>query len=151
MHDCLKEKDRLVDLVFGELESREKSERIAELKSCHSCYSLYLSMDQAIRTFDQVAEAALPEESYWTGYETRLRTRLNEAERPNRRQVIAGWSRFDWLWTMPRAFKYGLAFMLLAVLSLVAFNSIRNRVKPSQPIIAETAPHTQPPNAQEPG
>jgi hypothetical protein len=150
MHDCHTEKDQLVDLVFGELESREKSARIAELKGCHSCYSLYLSMDQTIRTLDQMAEAALPEESYWTGYEARLQARLNEAARPNLRQVIAGWGGFDWLLAMPRAFRYGLAFTLLAVLSLVAFNSIRSRVKPSQLIVAETAPNAQKPDAQKP-
>jgi hypothetical protein len=82
MHDCVKTRELLVDLVFDELEPEARRRALLELEGCPDCLAQYRSMTDALRVFDQVTETAMPEESYWPGYETRLREGLR-SERPS--------------------------------------------------------------------
>src|SRR5437899_932472 len=85
MHDCVKTREMLVDLVCDELGPEAGRRALLELEDCPDCLAQYQSMTEALRVFDQVTETAMPKESYWPGYETRLRERLR-TERP-------GWTR----------------------------------------------------------
>src|SRR5262245_47104687 len=91
MHDCVKTRDLLVDLVFDELGPEARRRALLELEGCPDCLAQYRSMTEALRVFDRVTETAMPDESYWPGYETRLRERL--------RTVRASWMRrlADWI------------------------------------------------------
>src|SRR5262245_12211258 len=89
MHDCVKTRELLVDLVFDELGPEARRRALLELEGCPGCLAQYRSMAGALRMFDQVAETAMPEDSYWPGYETRLRERLRH-ERPS-------WARPSWM------------------------------------------------------
>src|SRR5215468_9706228 len=82
MHDCVKTRELLVDLVFDELGPEARRRAIQELDGCPDCMAQYRSMTEALRLFDQVTETVMPEEGYWPGYETRLRERLRH-ERPS--------------------------------------------------------------------
>ena len=72
MHDCRKFKDQLVDLLFESADADYRSRLLREVNSCESCQNLYRSMSETLTVFDQVAETALPEEAYWSGYAERL-------------------------------------------------------------------------------
>jgi hypothetical protein len=77
-------------------------------------------MTEALRVFDQVTETAMPEESYWPGYETRLRERLRHDRpswtRPSWIRWMAGWfSGFGPLTVRPLPVAAGLALVLLAI------------------------------------
>src|SRR5262245_11817449 len=120
MHDCVKTRGLLVDLVFDELGPEARRRALLELESCPDCLAQYRSMTEALRVFDQVAETAMPDESYWPGYETRLRERLLH-ERPS--WMRPSWMRWlaDWVGgfrplmapALPMA--AGLALVLLAI------------------------------------
>jgi hypothetical protein len=77
-------------------------------------------MTEALRLFDQATETAMPEESYWPGYETRLRERLRH-ERP--RWTLPRWTQWlaDWIGGFrllagpPLPVAVGLALVLLAI------------------------------------
>jgi hypothetical protein len=115
MHNCEKTNEQLVDLVFEELGAEARRRLLSELEGCQHCLAQYRSMSETLRVFDQAAEVALPDESYWTGYEARLRTRLQQ-ERPNLKQRLAGWVAGLGLFTMrPRALAAGMALLLLAL------------------------------------
>jgi hypothetical protein len=115
MHDCVKTRERLVDLVFDELEPEARRRALLELDGCPDCLAQYRSMTEALRAFDQVAETAMPEESYWPGYETRLRERLR-SERPTWTRRLADWIGGLRLLTMrPLTATAGLALVLLAI------------------------------------
>jgi len=66
----------LVDLLFGEVEGRAKGALLEEVVRCESCARRYRTMAETLRVFDEAAEAVLPDENFWTGYEERLRTRM---------------------------------------------------------------------------
>src|SRR5436190_2221014 len=99
MHDCVKTSEQLVDLVFDELRVEARRRVLAEIAGCQHCLAQYQSMTETLRVFDQAAEVTLPAESYWAGYEARLRTRL-EQERPTLKQRLAGWIGGLGLWVL---------------------------------------------------
>src|SRR5262245_13676495 len=125
MHDCVKTRELLVDLVFDELRHEARRRALLELEGCPDCLAQYRSMTEALRVFDQVAETAMPEESYWPGYETRLRERLRHERlrrerpswmRPSWMQWMADWiGGFGPLTVRPLQVAAGLALVLLAI------------------------------------
>jgi hypothetical protein len=115
MHDCVKTRELLVDLVFDELGPEARRRALLELEGCPDCLAQYRSMTEALRVFDQVTETAMPEESYWPGYETRLRERLR-SERPSWMRRLADWiGGFGPLTVRPISVAAGLALVLLAI------------------------------------
>jgi hypothetical protein len=115
MHDCVKTRELLVDLVFNELGPEAGRRALLELEGCPDCLAQYRSMTEALRVFDQVTETAMPDESYWPGYETRLRERLRH-ERPSWTRRLADWvGGFGPLTARPLPVAAGLALVLLAI------------------------------------
>ncbi len=115
MHDCVKTRELLVDLVFDELGPEARRRGLLELEGCPDCLAQYRSMTEALRVFDQVTETAMPDESYWPGYETRLRERLRP-ERPSWMRRLADWiGGFGPLTVRPLSVAAGLALVLLAI------------------------------------
>jgi anti-sigma factor RsiW len=90
MHNCVKTNEQLVDLVFNELEAKARRRVLAEIAGCQHCLAQYQAMTETLRVFDQAAEVGLPGESYWVGYEARLRTRL-EQKRQTLKRRLADW------------------------------------------------------------
>jgi len=87
MHDCVKTRGLLVDLVFDELVAEARRRALLDLEDCPDCMAQYHSMMEAMRLFDEAAKITIPEESYWPGYEIRLRERL----RQNSSSIWTGW------------------------------------------------------------
>jgi TonB family protein len=75
-HDCEATEERLVDLLFGEVEGAGRGALLEEVVRCESCARRYRQMTETLRVFDEAAEAVLPSENFWNGYEERLRTRM---------------------------------------------------------------------------
>src|SRR5262245_2609973 len=115
MHDCVKTRGLLVDLVFDELGPEARRRALLELEGCPDCLAQYQSMTEALRVFDQVTETVMPDESYWPGYETRLRERVRH-ERPSWMRQLADWiGGFVSLTVRPLPVAAGLALVLLAI------------------------------------
>jgi hypothetical protein len=105
----------LVDLVFDELGPEARRRALLELEGCPDCLAQYRSMTEALRVFDQVTETAMPDESYWPGYENRLRERLLP-ERPSwMRRLADRIGGFMPLTVRPISVAAGLALVLLAI------------------------------------
>jgi len=115
MHDCLKTKEQLVDLVFDELDQETRRRVLLELESCDDCQAHYQSMVETLSVVDRAVEMAMPDERYWPGYEARLRTRMQQ-ERPNLIQRLAEWlGGFRILALKPLPLAAGLALALLMI------------------------------------
>ena len=115
MHDCVKTRELLVDLVFDEMGPEARRRALLEIEGCPDCLAQYRSMTEALRVFDQVTETATPEESYWPGYETRLRERLRH-ERPRWTRRMADWiGGFGRPTVRPLPAVVGLALVLIAI------------------------------------
>jgi len=145
MHDCHKTKKNLVDLVFGELEAGQQQRALAEVARCPDCSQEYQSLLATLRVFDQAADAAMPDESYWMGYEARLRAKLDEPVSPNRREHFAGW--FAWLTAKPLTQMAVVAgLILVAAISAVLFlrQKPRNQTALPEVLVAQTTPTPQP-------
>jgi hypothetical protein len=91
MHDCQIAQERLIDLLFDELEPAASAQLLAEVDGCPRCGAEYQTMSQSLRAFDRAAEHVAPPERYWLGYETRLRARLAEATTAGWPQRLSGW------------------------------------------------------------
>src|SRR5262249_54657855 len=144
MHDCVKTRELLVDLVFNELGPEARRRALLELEGCPDCLTQYRSMTKALRVFDQVTETAMPDESYWPGYETRLRERLRH-ERPSWTRRLADWiGGFGPLAVRPLSVAAALALGLLAVGWWAGRR--RQAVRPSAgaPDVAKETPTPQP-------
>ena len=72
-------------------------------------------MTQALRVFDHVTETAMPNESYWPGYEARLRERLRHERRSWTRRLADWIGGFGLLTMRPLPVAVGLALILLAI------------------------------------
>jgi TonB family protein len=75
-HDCQATNDKLIDLLFGEIEGGQKSSLLEEVVRCEHCAGRYRSMAETLRVFDEAADATLPAEEFWPGYEERLMKRM---------------------------------------------------------------------------
>jgi TonB family protein len=75
-HDCQTTEEALVELVFGEVEGGAREALLEEVVRCEHCAARYRSMAETLRVFDEAAETSLPAESFWDGYEERLRRRM---------------------------------------------------------------------------
>src|SRR5688500_9049781 len=75
-HDCQTTEESLVELVFGEVEGGAKEALLEEVVRCERCAARYRGMTETLRVFDEAAETSLPAESFWDGYEERLRRRM---------------------------------------------------------------------------
>src|ERR1043166_7567237 len=82
-HDCQAAEERLVELLFGEMEAVRDSSLLEELGRCDACLARYRSMAETLRLFDVAAEATTPAEDFWPGYEERLRRRMAQEIRPD--------------------------------------------------------------------
>jgi hypothetical protein len=115
MHDCVKTRERLIDLVFDELGPEARRRALVEFEGCPECLAQYRSMTETLRVVDQAVEMAMPDESYWPGYEARLRERLRLAK-PNWKRRLADWiGDFRPLMARPLQAAVGLALVLLAI------------------------------------
>lgn len=76
MHDCDVTQERLVDLVFDELEEGPRRSLLEETLACVGCAQEYRSMSETLRVFDVAADASLPAEGFWPGYQERLSERM---------------------------------------------------------------------------
>jgi hypothetical protein len=83
MHNCKKIEERLIDLVFDELNEDDRKRTLAEVESCEHCRAEYQSFATTLSVVDQASAALMPDEQYWNGYEARLRTKLASDERPS--------------------------------------------------------------------
>jgi TonB family protein len=72
-HDCQATQEVLVDLLFGEVGGGLRGTLLEEVLRCERCAGLYRSMAETLQVFDEAAEASLPAESFWAGYDERLR------------------------------------------------------------------------------
>src|SRR5215210_3313144 len=75
-HDCQATEESLVELLFGEVEGGAREALLEEVVRCERCAAQYRSMTETLRVFDEAAETSLPAESFWDGYEERLRRRM---------------------------------------------------------------------------
>ena len=139
MHDCNKFKDKLTDLLFESADGGERSRLLAELNACKSCNSLYRSMSETLAVFDQVTRTVVPEESYWSGYEDRLRARLTEQVRPERNLFAPLFVR-DILARMPVALRVAFACLVLAAGLWLLFNQIGRTSPPADMAIDSADP-----------
>ncbi|HEX8191089.1 MAG TPA: energy transducer TonB [Pyrinomonadaceae bacterium] len=75
-HDCQATEETLVELLFGEVEGGARGALLEEVVRCERCAARYRGMTETLRVFDEAAETSLPAESFWDGYEERLRRRM---------------------------------------------------------------------------
>ncbi len=142
MHDCHTMENRLVDLVFGELEAGEKLHLMAEVEACADCLDEYCSMTGALLIFDRAVEASTPDESYWPRHRAMRRERLEQiaprviapGREPLWKRIFAARLHVP----VPVAAALVLALMVSSVLALRP--STKEAQAAAQPLVVKQAP-----------
>lgn len=138
MHDCRQTEIQLIDLVFDEAAGAHAL--LAEISDCPACLAQYQAMMVTLRAFDQAAEAMQPAETYWAGYEARLRAKLTEAP-PTMRERLAGLLAALFAKPLIPAV-VGAALLLLIVASFIWQSQRRSTT--DNPAVVKVTPSPQP-------
>lgn len=95
MHDCRQTKEKLIDLVFDELQASERPGLFAEVEDCADCFGEYRLMSETLSVFNEARVAARPAESYWPKYHHALRHRMAMADdvQPEQQPSAPFWKR----------------------------------------------------------
>jgi hypothetical protein len=74
MHNCKATRETLIALA---LDPHAHTQSLpAELEACAACREEYAALRSLLRVVDEAKQSALPAESFWPGYNTRLRQLL---------------------------------------------------------------------------
>jgi hypothetical protein len=77
MHNCRATRKRLIELALDQTPSEHSEQLLGELERCRACREEFASLRSVLRVADQAMEAALPSDSFWSGYHARLGQTLN--------------------------------------------------------------------------
>jgi hypothetical protein len=80
MHNCREIRERVAELLLDGVDCRSDESISAELKRCPECRSEFEALSVTLRMVTRVSEVAAPAEDYWTGYHSKLRQRLVNAQ-----------------------------------------------------------------------
>lgn len=80
MHNCKLTRRNLVDLVLDELPGTRSAQLLADLNGCESCQLEYAALRSTLHVSNQALRSALPAEEFWSGYRSRLRSKLSASE-----------------------------------------------------------------------
>jgi hypothetical protein len=80
MHNCKANRETLIAFALNPSDQTESLP--AELETCATCREEYASLRSALRIVDQAKQNALPGESFWPGYQVRLRQHLETRSQP---------------------------------------------------------------------
>ncbi|HWW77271.1 MAG TPA: hypothetical protein VNZ44_17845, partial [Pyrinomonadaceae bacterium] len=96
-HDCKATEEKLVDLLFGEAEGGRRAALLEEVVGCELCAGRYRTLALTLRVFDEAADASLPAEDFWAGYDERLRRRMAQEIRTDFwGRPVAGFARGEY-------------------------------------------------------
>ena len=79
MHNCKATRNRLIELVMNRTDQNQLPP--AELESCPACREEFAWLRNALRATEASICLAQPAESFWSGYNERLRERLEREPR----------------------------------------------------------------------
>jgi hypothetical protein len=145
MHDCRETRARLLDLAFDEVDADQRLVLLGEIELCLGCRELYQSTMEALLVFDRVADAAMPDERFWAGYDGRLRDRLAQqvlsAAEPVQSVRVSSPLRIS-SWWFPLA--AGVALLLLAFGAWAALSERRGAWSLEHPLVDDRRPAGNP-------
>ena len=76
MHNCKLTRRSFIDLALDEIPEASSMQLLAELKDCTACQEEYAALRTALHVSNQALRSALPGEEFWSGYHTRLHSKL---------------------------------------------------------------------------
>lgn len=76
MHNCKAIKKNLIEEALGQTPSDQNGSLRDEIKQCPACREEFASLCSVLRVADQAIGSALPPETFWPGYQARLRQSL---------------------------------------------------------------------------
>ncbi|MEA2174225.1 MAG: hypothetical protein QOD00_1817, partial [Blastocatellia bacterium] len=99
MHDCRTAQERLIDLVFKELDDEQSLRLLKEVEACPECQEQHRSMSLTLFAFDQATSSMLPPENFWSDYHEKLERRLDtvvaaKTGTPQPSNAVPLWKRF---------------------------------------------------------
>jgi hypothetical protein len=76
MHNCKLSSSELINLALDAVPLESRQRLLNELRECALCREEFAAIRNLLRLTDHSFATALPDESFWTGYHSRLRRRL---------------------------------------------------------------------------
>ena len=76
MHDCMETKERLTELALDSVDGHQDEVLLTELNKCAECRAEFDALNATLRITTRLRVTAAPAESYWVGYHTKLREKI---------------------------------------------------------------------------
>lgn len=118
MHSCKATKNSLIELAMSQPDQNKLPP--AELENCPACREEFASLRNALRTTEAAIRLGQPAESFWPGYQERLRLRLEREP-----QSANGWlpppPRFNLSLGLRRLVTASIPVPVPAILAAVVF------------------------------
>jgi hypothetical protein len=136
MHDCRTAQERLIDLVFKELDEEHSQRLLSEIEACRECQEQHRSISLTLFAFDQATASMLPQENFWSEYHEKLERRLDAAAASHTpgRSAVPLWKRF-----VNTSIRVPVPVAAMALL-LLAGSSLFALMRPSNTLVREV-PH----------
>jgi hypothetical protein len=82
MHDCASTKERIAEMLLGELDAADRLALTCEMAECAECACVHSSAAASLAALDEIGMSRMPDESYWPEYEASLRAKLEFEQAP---------------------------------------------------------------------
>ena len=79
MHDCREVKEQITEMVLDGVDDRQDEVLLTELNGCAECRAEFDALSATLRITTRLRETAGTAESYWVGYHTRLREKIEHS------------------------------------------------------------------------
>ncbi|MEK6334271.1 MAG: hypothetical protein AABM67_04925 [Acidobacteriota bacterium] len=131
MHNCKANRERLIEAAMTSTPSDQSAIEL-ELRGCPACLAEFESVRSSLRITDQAMQATAPAESFWAGYNSRLRQSLERdaATRSQSRNRAAFRISLRNLFDSHLRVPVPVALVLIAVFGLTVFFAGRSQRAP---------------------
>ena len=136
MHNCIETKEQLTEFVLDGVDRRPDEVLLAELRACAECRAEFNALNATLRVTTRLRETSAPSEAYWSGYHTKLRHKLVNANAQSIQSSRPSWLARFFKATVPVPVPVAAALIIAcAVLVPIAIRAARQQSQPQTPSI----------------
>jgi hypothetical protein len=128
MHSCRRSTEKILDLVFNELDQIERERLKEQLQGCPACLTTLEEYSNTLAAFDTAAEVGAPNEAYWSSFEATLERKIRSAEEKRLKKRPSFSRLFTARVTVPLPLAAGFAILLCAAIAGLTYSRGRERV-----------------------
>jgi hypothetical protein len=128
MHSCRRSPEKILDLVFNELDPVERERLKDQLQGCPVCLTTLEEYSETLAAFDTSAWAGAPGEAYWSSFESTLERTIKSAGEKQLKKRISLSRLLTARVAVPLPLAAGIAIMICAGIAFLTYSRGRERI-----------------------